>query len=180
MDMQATAGYRGCDTGWMLAPRQEKTCKENDVCEKEVLKIEILQEVSLKLAPPVSRLFGHLIDWVIGTILCSLALGGIASETGEGALFGLILLFGFLVLQIYMMSKSTSLGKKILGLKVYNKNTKHPVGFWMMFIREVVGKFISAMILSLGFLWILFDKDNQGWHDKLIGSVVCYEKKDMS
>jgi uncharacterized RDD family membrane protein YckC len=61
-----------------------------------------------------------------------------------------------------MIAKSTSLGKSLLDLKVYNKNTKRPVGFWMMLVRKVIDKFISAIILSLGFLWILFDKDNQG------------------
>ena len=109
-----------------------------------------------------------------------LAFGSIATDTGGGALFGIILLIGYLILQIYMMTKSTSLGKRLLGLKVYNKNTNQPVGFWMMLVREIIGKFISAMIFSLGFLWILFDKDNQGWHDKLIGSVVCHEQKDLN
>lgn len=117
---------------------------------------------------------------MIGLILYTLAFGGIASETGGGALFGIILLIGYLILQIYMMTKSTSLGKKLLGLKVYNKDTKRPVGFWMMLVREVIGKFISGLIFGIGFLWIIFDKDNQGWHDKLIGSIVCCEQKDLN
>ncbi len=85
---------------------------------------------------------------MIGLILYTLAFGGIASETGGGALFGIILLIGYLILQIYIMAKSTSLGKKLLGLKVYNKDTKRPVGFWMMLVREVIGKFISGLIFG--------------------------------
>ena len=41
-----------------------------------------------------------------------------------------------------------------------------------MLIRELIGKAISGMILLLGFLWILFDQDNQGWHDKLVSTYV--------
>ena len=36
------------------------------------------------------------------------------------------------------------------------------------------GKRLGAFILDLviPFLWILFDKDNQGWHDKLMSTYV--------
>ncbi len=46
----------------------------------------------------------------------------------------------------------------------------------MMLFRELIGKIISYMIFCLGFIWILIDKDSQGWHDKLIGSIVCYDE----
>ncbi|MCL6558264.1 MAG: RDD family protein, partial [Firmicutes bacterium] len=45
-------------------------------------------------------------------------------------------------------------------------------GFLTMLIREWIGKWISGLILGLGFLWILFDRDNQGWHDKLMSTYV--------
>lgn len=41
-----------------------------------------------------------------------------------------------------------------------------------MLIREWIGKAISGLLLSLGFLWILFDRDKQGWHDKLMSTYV--------
>ena len=47
-----------------------------------------------------------------------------------------------------------------------------PAGFMTMLLREWIGKWISGLILLLGFLWILFDKDNQGWHDKLMSTYV--------
>lgn len=136
-----------------------------------------MEEVNLKVATPITRLFGHIIDWGIGVILFMLAFGsmglGVESDSLGGTFFGLILLIGYVVLSLYCMSKSTSIGKSILGLKVYKKDTKKPLGFFMMLIREIIGKTISSFILCIGFLWILFDKDNQGWHDKLVGSIVC-------
>ena len=35
-----------------------------------------------------------------------------------------------------------------------------------------MGYIISAVPLSLGFVWIVFDKKGQGWHDKLGGTYV--------
>ena len=31
---------------------------------------------------------------------------------------------------------------------------------------------ISAMVILLGFVWILIDKKRQGWHDKIAGTYV--------
>ena len=45
-----------------------------------------------------------------------------------------------------------------------------------MALRETVGKLVSALILLLGFLWILWDKDRQGWHDKIAGTLVVSER----
>jgi uncharacterized RDD family membrane protein YckC len=39
------------------------------------------------------------------------------------------------------------------------------------FIRNF-GKLISLSILGLGFLWILFNKERQGWHDKMAKTLV--------
>ena len=47
-----------------------------------------------------------------------------------------------------------------------------PAGFMTMRLREWIGKWISGLVLSLGFLWILFDTDNQGWHDTLMSTYV--------
>jgi uncharacterized RDD family membrane protein YckC len=30
----------------------------------------------------------------------------------------------------------------------------------------------STMVMFVGFLWIAWDKEKQGWHDKIAGTVV--------
>src|SRR5690606_15441256 len=45
-------------------------------------------------------------------------------------------------------------------------------GFLTMLFREWIGKWISGLIFGLGFLWILFDRDNQGWHAKIASTYV--------
>ncbi|MGI6163349.1 MAG: RDD family protein [Bacillota bacterium] len=131
-----------------------------------------------KATSPMLRLFGHLFDWVSAILLYGVAFGSIGTETDGGALFGLVLLLGFLVLQIYMMAQSTSLGKRILGLKVYNKDSGEPVGFWMMLVREVIGKALSSLVLGIGFLWILFARTSRAGMTSL--SVALSAKKRVS
>ncbi len=62
----------------------------------------------------------------------------------------------------------------LLGLHVAKENGER-AGFFTMLIREVIGKFISSLVLGLGFLWIVLDKEKQGWHDKLMSTYVVQE-----
>jgi uncharacterized RDD family membrane protein YckC len=52
------------------------------------------------------------------------------------------------------------------------KETGAGAGFGTMLVREWIGKWISGLIFGLGYLWILIDKDRQGWHDKLVSTYV--------
>jgi uncharacterized RDD family membrane protein YckC len=40
--------------------------------------------------------------------------------------------------------------------------------------------FISLIALGLGFFWIAFDAEKQGWHDKIAGTVVVRLPKGQS
>ena len=40
-------------------------------------------------------------------------------------------------------------------------------------LREIVGKFVSAVAMLLGFLWVAWDPDKQSWHDKMAGTHVA-------
>jgi len=77
----------------------------------------------------------------------------------------------YLAVNLYFWSKGKTLGKFVLGMRVY-KTDGTPAGFGTMLLREIVGKFISGLVFSLGYLWIIFDREHQGWHDKIAGTVV--------
>ena len=49
-----------------------------------------------------------------------------------------------------------------------------PIGYGRAFIRYI-GRILSAIPLLLGFLWMLWDKEKQTWHDKFANSVVVPE-----
>ncbi len=66
-------------------------------------------------------------------------------------------------------------GKALLGLKVVRKN-----GAKLSFFRSLLRFFaywISLIPLCLGFFWILWDRNRQGWHDKIAGTQVVYIPK---
>ena len=72
---------------------------------------------------------------------------------------------------VYKHLKCQTPGRKLLKIKVVNAKGED-VGFWRGAFRETLAKFISAIFLYLGFLWIGWDRQKRGWHDHLAGTFV--------
>jgi len=69
-------------------------------------------------------------------------------------------------------------GKLLLGLRIVRRD-----GGDLSLPRAILrffGYWISAIPLFLGFLWITFDDERQGWHDKLADTHVVYTVKKTS
>lgn len=64
-----------------------------------------------------------------------------------------------------------TLGKMALGMKVVDESGQK-AGVLKVLIRETIGKIVSAIVIFLGYIWILFDDKRQGWHDKIGGTFV--------
>jgi uncharacterized RDD family membrane protein YckC len=64
-----------------------------------------------------------------------------------------------------------TVGKMALGLRVVGPDGGNP-SFWRAALREEIGKLISAIVLCLGYLWMLWDGEQQTWHDKIAGTHV--------
>jgi uncharacterized RDD family membrane protein YckC len=43
---------------------------------------------------------------------------------------------------------------------------------WVTVIVRALACFFSIVAAGLGFIWIAFDREKQGWHDKIAGTVV--------
>jgi len=78
----------------------------------------------------------------------------------------------------FIGGKGLTIGKMLLGLRVQKLNGGC-VSYFREFLREVIGKLISIVFLFFGFLWIVFSRNNRGWHDYIAGTVVVkeYQKK---
>lgn len=87
----------------------------------------------------------------------------------SGFSLGVLVMIG---LNLYLMTKATTLGKYILDMKVIDRLTGKDLTFARMLLRETIGKTASAIILMIGFIWIIIDNENAGWHDKLFHSQV--------
>jgi uncharacterized RDD family membrane protein YckC len=63
------------------------------------------------------------------------------------------------------------IGKRAVGIRVYDFTSGGPIGYGRAFIRWVV-RLISAFACLIGYLWMLWDKEKQTWHDKAANCVV--------
>lgn len=88
----------------------------------------------------------------------------------------------FMLLLVYLVSmwawKQTTIGMIIFGLKIYRQDLR-PVNFGVALIRALA-LILSIVPLGLGFLWIIWDEQHQGWHDKIAGTVICKVPEKMS
>ena len=66
-----------------------------------------------------------------------------------------------------------TIGHSTLGIKV--KRADGSKLSWGRAFLRYIGYLISGLALSIGFLWIEFDKKRQGWHDKIAGTIVVYD-----
>jgi uncharacterized RDD family membrane protein YckC len=74
--------------------------------------------------------------------------------------------------------KGATIGGIIFGIKVVRLDSK-PVD-WMTSVVRALACFLSLIALGLGFIWIAFDAEKQGWHDKIAGTVVVRLPKGAS
>ena len=67
------------------------------------------------------------------------------------------------------------MGGIVLNLKVVRYDGR-PVDFAVSLVRAL-GAAFSVVVFFLGFLWIAFDREKQGWHDKIAGTVVVRQSR---
>ena len=85
----------------------------------------------------------------------------------------LALIFGYLVYPVISnwMFKSTA-GKRIMHLQVVDRSGQN-VGLSRLLTRHLC-YFVSAPIVFVGFISVLFDDYSQSWHDKIARTYVTY------
>ncbi len=64
-----------------------------------------------------------------------------------------------------------TIGKWVAGISVVDEEGNKP-GVAVAIPREVVGRFVATITFGIGIIWVAFDKNHQGWHDKMAGTYV--------
>jgi uncharacterized RDD family membrane protein YckC len=103
------------------------------------------------------RLAASFLDIILVSILCAVV----------HPIWPLIALAYFSALWAW---RGTTVGGVVLGLKVVRADGK-PLTFLVCLVRSLAAAF-SIVVLLLGYLWIAWDSEKQGWHDKIAGTVV--------
>lgn len=84
-------------------------------------------------------------------------------------LLQIALMFGYF---IFLTNKNqATIGKKLLGLRVVSEDGTS-VSLGRIILRETIGRFVSMLILGIGYFMVAFTSKKQGLHDKIAGSVV--------
>lgn len=93
--------------------------------------------------------------------------------------FTMLVFLIYLIVQLIFFRKSKTMGKAALGLQVISSNNGRPIGFWMMLLREWIVKSASSRVFFLGYIWVMIDEKNRGWHDKILDTYVIDEKESV-
>ena len=148
---------------------------------------EVLQQPSEPLQPPTprgggdgpsgpragfwTRFLAALIDGVLGGVVLGVltaALGGAGYAVGlaSGIAYFTVLEGG---------PTGQTLGKRAMGIRVISFEDGGPIGYGRAFIRYI-GRLVSTLVIYLGYLWMLWDKERQTWHDKFANAVVVPQR----
>lgn len=125
----------------------------------------------------VPRLLALLVDMLI-IFVWSFILGFIVAMVvgpdNKSAMEMVNLINNFVVLAYYIYftyKYGATLGKKVMKIKIVREDGQ-PMTILTVILREVVGKFVSSVLLCLGYFWVMWDKKKQGWHDKIAKTIV--------
>jgi uncharacterized RDD family membrane protein YckC len=67
--------------------------------------------------------------------------------------------------------RGAGFGKQAMGIRVIDAHTGDPIGHPRALLRWVAA-ILSTLVIFMGFLWMLWDREHQCWHDKIAGDVV--------
>lgn len=137
------------------------------------------------------RLAAYLIDSVIvfaGLLIVRLVLSGLSLFL-DGTFLGGNILFHYTLKDIILYIAEvlyfilltyytgTTLGKKALNLCVVSAKEDEKLTLLNVVYRETIGRFLSGLIIGIGYILIGLDKEKRGLHDILCDTRVVYTKK---
>lgn len=129
----------------------------------------------------VAFVLDSLIYGLVWVVTLQLVLGPEAliryGEAGYRAHFGMIVLenaLPALATVLFWVLAGATPGKFLTGCEIRCLSTGRRPGPVRAVLRYV-GYLVSALPLGLGFLWVIWDRRKQGWHDKIAGTVVVVD-----
>ncbi len=114
------------------------------------------------------RFGGSVIDAIILGVISAILQVAVKGAGGSG----LSVLAGLLYFTLFVGgARGQTPGMSALGIRVISFDGTGTIGYGRALIRWI-GGYLSAIVIFLGFLWMLWDKEKQCWHDKLASDVV--------
>ena len=123
------------------------------------------------------RLLAFTLDWVILSIMADIVrlaykFGG--NSRGDmlsvDLAMGLSAVLFFLYFTLLTAEGGQTLGKRVIGIRVVRTDGTN-LSYTRAFARSF-SYIISSFFFCLGFLWALWDRKKQAWHDKIADTMV--------
>jgi uncharacterized RDD family membrane protein YckC len=116
----------------------------------------------------------YIVQALVGFAL-GLVIGGAAGEQGAGAAVLVATVAGIVISWLYYAiqessPKQATIGKQAMGLVVTDMNGEK-ISFAKASIRSFA-KYLSAIILAIGYIMAFFTEKKQGLHDMIAGTLV--------
>jgi len=115
------------------------------------------------------RFAAALIDGLVLGVVSAILRAILGTNGGEG--LGLVISLGYYT---YFHGKTGQTpGDAVMSIRVvdFRDGTGAPIGYGRALGRALMS-IVSAVVLLIGYLWMLWDDEKQTWHDKVVGSVV--------
>lgn len=137
------------------------------------------------------RLGAYAIDSIIvalGLAVVKIVMSGIMTLV-DGTFLGGALLFSFTLKDIIVYIcgvlyfilctyyTGTTVGKRLMNLRVASATNDGKLTFFQVLYRETVGRFLSGFVVGTGYLLAGLDREKRGLHDILCDTRVIYAKK---
>ena len=124
----------------------------------------------MNFAGPLRRLYAFLIDvgLIVMVIYTVAPVSGNAMFNRNAAPQDLLFFFGYFVIPTVIWGRTP--GKWVAGIVVVDSDGRTPGPAAIP--REMIGRFVAAIAMGIGFAWMVFDPKRQGWHDKIAGTFV--------
>ena len=121
---------------------------------------------------PRAGFWRRFVALLLDGLLLGIVNGILVAMLSDSAAQGLSLLIGLTYFTLLEGGASgQTLGKKALSIRVIDRGSGGSIGYGRAIVRYI-GRIVSTIPLLLGYLWMLWDKEKQTWHDKFANSIV--------
>ncbi len=111
--------------------------------------------------------------FVIDALVTGIVEGILSAILGRALGYGVGTLVSLAYFTYFHGTTGQTPGDAALGIRVVDlrNGTGAPIGYGRAFVRWLVS-LVSGAVVLIGFLWMIWDREKQTWHDKAAGSVV--------
>jgi uncharacterized RDD family membrane protein YckC len=157
------------DTTFSASP----TTRENPFVQKIPARADAPASLGLRAA-------AFLVDYILTLLILGVAISlAMIFKSGFPTIADWIVNFGYLAILGFVLwnwgylnvREGQRIGQRLVGIKTICANGS-VLGYRTIVLRHLVGYPLSLLVFGLGFLWIIVDSKQRGWHDKLAGTLI--------